>query len=189
MPAWRRSPAAPARPKPGQGHGRHRDPSNRRRRRPSLSVRRMRARASPVHLLPEPALPSVPGCRRPPVDEGQGPGHPAGPYLPRRLHHVGRDRRNRKTVLDILFRTATETLRTIAADPRRSGILIGGTAMLHTWNQRLLWHSHLHCVVPSGGFDVETGDWKTGSGRFLAPSRSLPTCSDAVSWRSSPACL
>ncbi len=76
-------------------------------------------------------------------------------------------------MLDILFRTATETLRTIAADPRRSGIRIGGTAVLHTWDQRLLWHPHLHCVVPNGGFDVETGDWKTGSGRFLAPVKVL----------------
>ena len=82
-------------------------------------------------------------------------------------------RGNRKTVLDILFRTAAETLRTIAADPRRGGIRVGGTAVLHTWNQRLLWHPHLHCVVPNGGFDVETGDWKTGSGRFLAPVKVL----------------
>jgi len=82
-------------------------------------------------------------------------------------------RYNRKAVLDILFRTATETLRTIAADPGRSAIRIGGTAVLHTWNQRLLWHPHLHCVVPNGGFDVETGNWKTGSGRFLAPVKVL----------------
>ena len=80
---------------------------------------------------------------------------------------------NRRTVLDILFRTAAETLRTIAADPRRGGVRIGGTAVLHTWNQRLLWHPHLHCVVPNGGFDVDTGDWKTGSGRFLAPVKVL----------------
>ena len=82
-------------------------------------------------------------------------------------------RRNRKTVFSILFRTAAETLRTIAADPRRGGTRIGGTVVLHTWNQRLLWHPHLHCVVPNAGFDVETGDWKTGSNRFLAPVKVL----------------
>ncbi len=38
--------------------------------------------------------------------------------LPREIAAIARS--NRKTVLDILFRTATETLRTIAADPRRS---------------------------------------------------------------------
>ncbi len=80
---------------------------------------------------------------------------------------------NRRTVLGILFRTAAETLLAIAADPRRGGVRIGGTAVLHTWNQRLLWHPRLHCVVPSGGFDAGTGDWKTGSGRFLAPVKVL----------------
>ncbi|MDE2914934.1 MAG: transposase zinc-binding domain-containing protein [Paracoccaceae bacterium] len=82
-------------------------------------------------------------------------------------------RRNRKTVFNILFRTAAETLRTIAADPRRGGTRIGGTAVLHTWNQRLLWHPHLHCVVPNTGFDVETGNWKTGSRTFFAPVKVL----------------
>ena len=82
-------------------------------------------------------------------------------------------RRNRKTVFNILFRTAAETLRTIAADPRRGGTRIGGTAVLHTWNQRLLWHPHLHCVVPNAGFDVETGNWKTGSRTFFAPVKVL----------------
>lgn len=80
---------------------------------------------------------------------------------------------NRKVVFNILFRTAAETLRTIAADPRRDGTRIGGTAVLHTWNQKLLWHPHLHCVVPNAGFDVETGDWKTGSRRFFAPVKVL----------------
>ena len=76
---------------------------------------------------------------------------------------------NRRVVFDILFRTAAETLRTIAADPRHGGMRIGGTAVLHTWNQKLLFHPHLHVVVPNAGFDVDSGEWKTGSGTFLAP--------------------
>jgi len=80
---------------------------------------------------------------------------------------------NRRPVFNILFRTAAETLRTIAADPRRGGTRVGGTAVLHTWNQKLLWHPHLHCVVPNAGFDVDTGEWKTGSSRFFAPVKVL----------------
>ena len=80
---------------------------------------------------------------------------------------------NRTVVFSILFRTATETLRTISADPGRSGISIGGTAVLHTWNQKLQWHPHLHCVVPNGGFDVDTGQWTVGSDRFFAPVKVL----------------
>ena len=80
---------------------------------------------------------------------------------------------NRRIVFDILFRTVAETLRTIAADPRHGGMRIGGTAVLHTWNQKLLFHPHLHVVVPNAGFDVDSGEWKTGSGTFLAPVKVL----------------
>ena len=80
---------------------------------------------------------------------------------------------NRRVVFDILFRTVTETLRTIVADPRHGGMRIGGTAVLHTWDQKLRFHPHLHVVVPNAGFDVESGEWKTGSGTWLAPIKVL----------------
>ena len=78
-----------------------------------------------------------------------------------------------KVVFNILFRTAAETLRTIAEDDRHGGLRIGGTAVLHTWDQKLGFHPHLHIVVPNAGFDVATGQWKTGSGTFLAPVKVL----------------
>ena len=80
---------------------------------------------------------------------------------------------NRRVVFNVLFRTAAETLRTIAEDPRHGGVRIGGTAVLHTWDQKLLFHPHLHVVVPNAGFDVDSGEWKTGSSTFLAPVKVL----------------
>ena len=80
---------------------------------------------------------------------------------------------NRRVVFDILFRTAAETLRTIAEDPRHGGVRIGGTAVLHTWDQKLLFHPHLHVVVPNSGFDAASGEWKTGSDTFLAPVKVI----------------
>ena len=80
---------------------------------------------------------------------------------------------NRRVVFDILFRTVAETLRSIAADPRHGGLRIGGTAVLHTWDQKLRFHPHLHVVVPNAGFDVEGGAWKVGSGTWLAPVKVL----------------
>ncbi len=80
---------------------------------------------------------------------------------------------NRRPVFNIFFRAAAETLRTIAEDPRHGGMRIGGTAVLHTWDQRLRFHPHLHIVVPNAGFDVATGEWKTGSRTFLAPVKVL----------------
>ena len=58
---------------------------------------------------------------------------------------------NKEVVYDILFRAASETLRTIAADPKHLGAEIGFFAVLHSLGQNLLLHPHLHCVVPGGG--------------------------------------
>ena len=43
----------------------------------------------------------------------------------------------------------------------------------HTWNQRLEFHPHLHCVVPNAGFDGNTGQWRVGSSTFFAPVKVL----------------
>ena len=80
---------------------------------------------------------------------------------------------NRKTVLAILMRVTAETLVTIAADPKRFGARVGGTVVLHTWDQKILWHPHTHAVVANAGFDVRTGQWKAGSSTFFAPVKVL----------------
>jgi transposase-like zinc-binding protein len=49
---------------------------------------------------------------------------------------------NPQTIYCMLFRAVSETLLTIAADPRRLGARIGLLAVLHTWNQKLLQNHH-----------------------------------------------
>jgi hypothetical protein len=66
---------------------------------------------------------------------------------------------NKRELYGILFRTAAETLRTIAADPKHLGAEIGFFAVLHTWGQNLLHHPHLHCVVPGGGLSTDGSQW------------------------------
>jgi hypothetical protein len=66
---------------------------------------------------------------------------------------------NQKQIYSILFKTAAETLLTIAADPRHLGASIGFLAVLHTWGQNLHLHPHLHCVVPGGGFSPDGSRW------------------------------
>jgi putative transposase/transposase-like zinc-binding protein len=66
---------------------------------------------------------------------------------------------NAREVYRILFRAASETLLTIAADPRRLGAAIGFLAVLHTWGQNLHLHPHLHCVVPGGGISPDGVRW------------------------------
>ena len=49
---------------------------------------------------------------------------------------------NKDVVYNILFRATSETLRTIAADPKHLGAQIGFFAVLHTWGQALLQNPH-----------------------------------------------
>jgi hypothetical protein len=44
---------------------------------------------------------------------------------------------NKAVVYDLLFRTAAETLLTIAADPKHLGARIGATAVLHSWGSTM----------------------------------------------------
>ena len=62
---------------------------------------------------------------------------------------------NQEVLYSLLFRAASETLLTIGADPSRLGGQLGFFAILHTWGQNLLYHPHLHCVVPGGGLSPD----------------------------------
>jgi hypothetical protein len=76
---------------------------------------------------------------------------------------------NQTAVYDILFRAASETLRTIAADPKHLGVEIGFLAVLHTWGQNLLHHPHLHCLVPGGGIAPDGQSWISCRSGFFLP--------------------
>ena len=76
---------------------------------------------------------------------------------------------NKRELYGILFRTAAETLRTIAADPKHLGAEIGFFAVLHTWGQNLLHHPHLHCVVPGGGLSADGSQWISCRTGFFLP--------------------
>src|SRR3977135_2577117 len=80
---------------------------------------------------------------------------------------------NQTVVYDILFRAASETLRTIAADPEHLGAEIGFLAVLHTWGQNLLHHPHLHCLVPGGGIAPDGASWIPCRPRFFLSVRVL----------------
>jgi hypothetical protein len=66
---------------------------------------------------------------------------------------------NPRVVYGILFRAASQTLLTIAADPKHRGARLGFLAVLHTWNQQLLAHPHRHCLVPAGGLAFDQTRW------------------------------
>jgi Putative transposase/Transposase zinc-binding domain len=80
---------------------------------------------------------------------------------------------NQTVVYDILFRAASETLRTIAADPEHLGAEIGFLAVLHTWGQNLMHHPHLHFLVPGGGIAPDGKSWIPCRRGFFLPVQVL----------------
>ena len=76
---------------------------------------------------------------------------------------------NKKVVYDILFRSSAETLIEVARNPERLGADIGFFSVLHTWNQKLEHHPHIHCVVPAGGLAPDRSRWIASHPRFLLP--------------------
>jgi hypothetical protein len=80
---------------------------------------------------------------------------------------------NKAVVYDLLFRTAAETLITIAADPRHLGARVGTTAVLHSWGSAMTHHPHVHMIVPGGGVSLDGRRWVPCRPGFFLPVRVL----------------
>ena len=80
---------------------------------------------------------------------------------------------NKALVYDLLFRAASQTMLTIAGDPRHLGARIGITAVLHSWGSALTHHPHVHMIVPGGGISGDGQRWISSRPAFLLPVRVL----------------
>lgn len=81
-------------------------------------------------------------------------------------------RQNQETMYTIFFKAVSETLLELGQNPKYLGAKLGVTAILHTWGQNLLYHPHIHCVVPGGGL-TSTGHWKNSRKKFFIPVKIL----------------
>ena len=79
---------------------------------------------------------------------------------------------NKAVVYDLLFRAASETMITIAANSRHLGARIGITAVLHTWGSAMTHHPHVHMIVPGGGISPDGMRWIGARPAFLLPVQS-----------------
>jgi len=80
---------------------------------------------------------------------------------------------NRRSIYGMLFRAASETLTTLAREPKYLGAELGCLALLHTWGQNLLLHPHLHCVIPGGGLSADGERWLSCRDGFFLPVRVM----------------
>jgi putative transposase/transposase-like zinc-binding protein len=80
---------------------------------------------------------------------------------------------NQKVIYDLLFRASSETLLEVARDPRHLGAAIGFFGVLHTWNQKLEHHPHVHYVVSEGGIATDGRRWARPRYNFFLPVKVL----------------
>jgi hypothetical protein len=90
--------------------------------------------------------------------------------LPKELRDLVRT--HQESLLNALMRAASHALLKLASDPRYVGGKIGILAVLHTWTRAMVYHPHVHCLVPGGGISP-TGQWVAARKKFLVPIRPL----------------
>jgi hypothetical protein len=72
----------------------------------------------------------------------------------------------------ILLRAAGQALLDVARTKLRA--VAGVLAVLHTWGQTLIFHPHIHCIVPGGGFSLDGRRWvRVPTGTFLLYYKAL----------------
>ena len=76
---------------------------------------------------------------------------------------------NKAVIYDLLFKASAETLLAIAADPKRLGVKIGFTSVLHTWGSAMTHHPHVHMIVPGGGISLDGSRWISSAEDYLLP--------------------
>jgi len=81
--------------------------------------------------------------------------------------------RHQTVLYKLLFTTAVSTVKDFGLNPKQLGAEMGMTAVLHTHSRCLDYHPHLHVIVPGGGVNKATRQWKKTCGKYLFNQDSL----------------
>ena len=90
--------------------------------------------------------------------------------IPSELYLIAKQ--NETKVYNILFKAVAETLEELAQDKKYLGAQIGFMEVLHTWGQTLVYHPHIHAIVPAGGID-KLCKWRNSKKKFFIPVKVL----------------
>ncbi len=79
--------------------------------------------------------------------------------------------KNKSVMLNLLFKAVSETL--IKFGRKELGGNLGFIAVLHTWDQQLKAHFHLHCLVPGGALCAKSKRWVPCKETYLFNQEAL----------------
>lgn len=80
---------------------------------------------------------------------------------------------NKRAFYELMFKTVSESLHAVSSNPKFLGGKIGFITILHTWNQILDYHPHIHVISPKGSISVDKTQWLKPRGNFFLPVRAL----------------
>lgn len=81
---------------------------------------------------------------------------------------------NKKICYNLLFKAMSQTLlKAVEKNNRGFNGRAGFFSVIHTWDQRLRFHPHLHVVIPSGCLSEDRTQWNPSPSSFLLPVRKL----------------
>ena len=82
-------------------------------------------------------------------------------------------RSHQRVALDLLFACSAQALQDLALNPRLLGARLGMLGVLHTWSRTLIFHPHIHYLVPGGGLSPDGRQWFPARNNFLLPIKAL----------------
>lgn len=80
---------------------------------------------------------------------------------------------NKRVCYNILFKASSQALLKAAKNIDFLGAQAGAVAILHTWTQSLVYHPHIHMIVPAGGLSEDGMEWKVSKKKFFIPAAVL----------------
>ncbi len=80
---------------------------------------------------------------------------------------------NQQLCYSLLFKIAWAALRDLCNNPRFLGAQTGAVAVLHTWSSTLMYHPHIHMLVPAGGLSDDGVEWIKTNQDYLVPVKVL----------------
>ena len=91
--------------------------------------------------------------------------------VPKELQGIIRS--HQKIYYALLMEAAALSLMKLASNARYVGGKIGMLCILHTWTRALVYHPHVHCLIPAGGISQDKRYWLEARTTYLVPVRAL----------------
>jgi len=82
---------------------------------------------------------------------------------------------NQREAYSILFKAAGKAISQCGKNTKYLGANTGAIGMLHTWGQSLVYHPHVHMIVPAGGLSEDGSEWIPSHKKFFLPVKVLST--------------